>query len=93
MRDIVERLTRIADAARRADGSDIPLGSECREAAAELTALRARLAELEGAAHNILPYLQFTIGPESPGHHPTMPSAVAMFQEVLGRHGTAARAK
>jgi len=34
MTDIVERLTREADAARRADGTDSPLGEDLREAAA-----------------------------------------------------------
>ena len=31
------------------------------------------------AAEYIRPYLEFTIGDESPYHHPTMPSAVAAF--------------
>ena len=33
------------------------------------------------AGRNILPYLEWTIGHESPGYHPTMPSAVAAFRE------------
>lgn len=44
------------------------------------TAAEAKLAALEGAARYILPYLRWTVGPESPGHHPTMPSAVVAFQ-------------
>lgn len=44
MSDIPYNLERIADASRRADGSDIPLGAQCREAAA---ALRAAAAEIE----------------------------------------------
>lgn len=47
MSDIVERLVKIADASRRADGSDIPLGAEVREAAAEIERLRARCDELK----------------------------------------------
>lgn len=38
---IVERLTRIADASRRDDGSDIPLGEQCREAATIISELQA----------------------------------------------------
>lgn len=33
MLDIAEKMRRIADAARRADGTDTPLGEQCREAA------------------------------------------------------------
>ncbi|MDO6966929.1 hypothetical protein [Rhizobium alvei] len=47
MSDIVERLTMIADACKRPDGSDIPLGLELREAANEITALRSRLEQAE----------------------------------------------
>lgn len=39
---------------------------------------------LEKACRDILPYLRWTISDESPGHHPTMPSAVAAFQAALG---------
>ena len=42
--DIVERLIKIADASRREDGTDIPLGEHLREAAAEIERLRAALA-------------------------------------------------
>lgn len=42
-----------------------------------------REAGLRSAARNILPYLRFTVGSESPGHHPTMPSAVAAFEAAL----------
>jgi hypothetical protein len=38
--DIVDKLVRIADASRRDDGSDIPLGEQCRDAAAEIERLR-----------------------------------------------------
>lgn len=41
MTDIVERMIRIADASKRDDGTDIPLGQQCREAASEIERLRA----------------------------------------------------
>lgn len=46
--------------------------------------LRERVAELETAARYLRPYLDWTIGDESPGYHPTMPSAVAAFKERVG---------
>lgn len=42
-----------------------------------------RAAELEQAMKRILPYLIWTISDESPGYHPTMPSAVAAFKAAL----------
>jgi hypothetical protein len=52
-----------------------------------LEAAEARVEELQKALENqqqaaryILPYLRWTISDESPGYHPTMPSAVAAFQ-------------
>lgn len=50
MADIVERLTKIADASRRTDGSDIPLGADCRSAADEIKRLRADLDLLQDPA-------------------------------------------
>lgn len=50
---------------------------------AEIAALRERVDELEKAGRYIKPYLEWTIGPESPGYHPTMPSAVASFECAL----------
>lgn len=44
--DVAVLLTRIADAARREDGSDIPLGEQCRAAAAEIMRLRAEVERL-----------------------------------------------
>lgn len=35
------------------------------------------------AAKNIVPYLNWTISDESPGHHPTLPSAIAAFENAL----------
>jgi len=41
------------------------------------------LRQVVEAGNRLLPYLAWTIGPESPGHHPTMPSAVAQFSAAL----------
>jgi hypothetical protein len=40
MTDIVRKLENIADASMRIDGTDIPLGEQCREAAREIERLR-----------------------------------------------------
>jgi hypothetical protein len=40
---------------------------------------QAEIEHLRKAADYISPYLLYTVGDESPGHHPTMPSAVAAF--------------
>jgi len=45
---LVEHLVSIADACRRADGSDIPLGQQVRQAAATITAQAAEIARLRG---------------------------------------------
>lgn len=45
--DIARDLLQIADASKRADGSDIPLGLQLREAADALDAKDKRIAELE----------------------------------------------
>jgi hypothetical protein len=37
------------------------------------------------AARVLLPYLRWTIGPESPGHHPTLPSAIAALERALAQ--------
>lgn len=36
--------------------------------------------ELLTACRNILPYIKYTIGPETASYHPTMPSAAAAFE-------------
>jgi hypothetical protein len=41
------------------------------------------IERLRKAADYISPYLRFTIGEESPGYHPTMPSAVAAFHHAF----------
>ena len=62
--------------------------AETREGPVDLRSCKAgereRTAALEKAARYIMPYLVFTIGDESPGYHPTMPSAVGAFKEVVG---------
>lgn len=40
-------------------------------------------SKLLKAMRRILPYLEWTISDESPGYHPTMPSAVAAFKDAL----------
>lgn len=45
--------------------------------------LSSEVERLRIACRRIMPYLRWTIGPESPGHHPTMPSAVAEFSERI----------
>jgi len=39
--------------------------------------------ELIKASKRLLPYLNWTISEESPGYHPTLPSAVAAFKEAI----------
>jgi hypothetical protein len=46
---------------------------------AERQRWQAENERLRKAADYISPYLRYTVGDESPGHHPTMPSAVAAF--------------
>jgi hypothetical protein len=39
------------------------------------------------AARNLLPYLRWTVSDESPGYHPTMPSAVGAFIAAIAKAG------
>ncbi|CAH1689439.1 conserved hypothetical protein [Hyphomicrobiales bacterium] len=48
-----------------------------------MVAMKKRIQSLEKAADRIMPYLRYTVGPESPGHHPTMPSAVGAFSYAV----------
>lgn len=48
---------------------------------------RAEIERLRQACRYILPYLEWTVGSESPGYHPTMPSAVADFRAALNPTG------
>lgn len=52
-------------------------------ASQEIDALKDEVARLRNAALHISPYLRWTISNESPGYHPTMPSAVAAFQSAF----------
>lgn len=45
--------------------------------------LEDEIVRLRRAIRNILPYVNWTIGPESPGHHPTMPSAAVALAATL----------
>lgn len=60
-----------------------PLEEVASRAADTIEAQAAELARLVKAAKALRPYLRWTIGPESPGHHPTMPSAVDAFLFAL----------
>lgn len=51
--DIVKALRSIADAARRDDGSDIPLGETCREAANEIESLREDVVRHQAVLANL----------------------------------------
>jgi hypothetical protein len=53
--------------------------------AAEIEALRAKLDEAVQEMCQIKPYLNWTVSDESPGYHPTMPSAVVRFNAALAR--------
>ena len=55
-----------------------PLGDPCERCAKD-----AEIARLTKAMRYILPYLKWTISDESPGHHPTLPSAVDAFRAAL----------
>lgn len=63
---------------------DFVIAEDIDLAADRIEALRAEVERLEKAGRCLLPYLHWTIGAESPGHHPTMPSAVADFEATLG---------
>ena len=45
-----------------------------------IRSILSELLDLREAVSTILPYLRWTISDESPGHHPTMPSAVAVVE-------------
>lgn len=59
-----------------------------RTLSTRITELEADKARLIKASRYILPYLHWTISDESPGHHPTMPSAVGAFEEALSTLST-----
>jgi hypothetical protein len=66
--------------------------SSMADPAAEIAALRkerddlrAKLDEAVQEMCQIKPYLNWTVSDESPGYHPTMPSAVGRFNAALAR--------
>jgi hypothetical protein len=61
-----------------------PTGMDiARAILAERKTLQDEIERLRKAADYISPYLRYTIGDESPGYHPTMPSAVAAFHHAF----------
>lgn len=60
-----------------------PRGSGVGAPAAVDNSRTDTVARLVEAAKVLRPYLTWTVGPESPGHHPTMPSAVDAFLSAL----------
>jgi len=54
-------------------------------AAALLSAQAVMLEEARKAMRDIKPYLEWTVSDESPGHHPTMPSAVGAFLDAFAK--------
>lgn len=82
--DVLERLQRFHDSLNV--NRHYMTAQTCREVQSDIAAAIASLdtvGEVERAARNLLPYARWTIGPESPGHHPTMPSAVAALEQAL----------
>jgi len=93
MTDIVTRLKDYAaEVKSRIDRGVVPfchlgasvVGPMAKEAADRIEQLEAENARLREAMRGIYPYLEWTISDESPAQHPTMPSAVAAFKEVMG---------
>lgn len=60
---------------------------------AERDILKEENQKLRDAADRISPYLRWTISDESPGYHPTMPSAVAAFHATFGIETAESRMK
>jgi len=69
-----------AKQAAKPKGSALPVKAFIE--ATSPSALIAEVERLRKACRDITPYLNWTISDESPGHHPTMPSAVAAFIEA-----------
>ena len=86
MSDIVDRLReRQPEYAEMGSASVIVIPADylALDAADEIERLRAENEKLREAGRRIAPYLRWTISEESPGHHPTMPSAVSAFLAAL----------
>lgn len=56
MSDIASNLIKIADASRRADGTDIPLGKQVRAAAARIEALETFVCSIAWGPPHIIEY-------------------------------------
>ena len=68
------------------DNADLPTiayFAGTADARDRLAALQAHADALAVDARSLKPYLDWTLSAESPGYHPTMPSAVAAFLEAL----------
>ena len=76
--DLVERLRHCSKNTR-----DEYLHELTGRAAIALTEAEAKLVKAREAMGNIEPYLVWAVSAESPGWHPTMPSAVAEFSACL----------
>ena len=75
----------LVDHARGCEGRTYSCTCGYDDARDNLIETQAREIErLREAGQSILPYLVWAIGPESPGYHPTMPSAVKEFRAALG---------
>jgi hypothetical protein len=80
--DLIERLKYVVEHGLFKAAKDGKAASYA-EAADALTEANAKLVKALKAMESIEPYLKWTIGPEGPGYHPTMPSAVAEFCATL----------
>lgn len=60
-----------------------PLDAPAPEPDQSARDMAAEIHHLRIAGQRVAPYLDWTISNESPGYHPTMPSAVAAFKKVF----------
>jgi hypothetical protein len=79
---LYDRVERFELTRRRSGEADFEKAAH--DCAVELKAAREENERFREAADRIAPYLIYTVGDESPGHHPTMPSAVGAFLHVFG---------
>ena len=69
----------------RTEGIYPGMAADLDQAAALLSAQAVMLEEARKAMRDIKPYLEWTVSDESPGHHPTMPSAVGAFLDAFAK--------
>lgn len=67
----------------RCDAPTRRRGSVRKESLHTAEPLTARVQKLMAATASLVQYGEWTIGSESPGHHPTMPSAVYAARDAL----------